>query len=73
MCIFMIYYGCIIPQKSDFVNSYEWRFLLDIEAGVDYAVAKGHTFLKGGEAAEHVGRDQDPKKMNFQNIVDDKE
>jgi hypothetical protein len=46
---------------------------LDIEAGVDHAVAKGHTFLKGGEAAEHVGRDQDPKKMNFQNIVDDKE
>ena len=46
---------------------------MDIEAGVDHAVAKGHSFLQGGEAAEHVGKDQDPKKMNFQNIVDDVE
>ena len=40
---------------------------------MDYAVSKGHLYLKGGEAAEIVGKDQDPKKMNYQNIVDDVE
>jgi len=37
------------------------EFLNDVEEG--NAVSKGHTVLKGGQAADWVGSDQDPEKM----------
>ena len=37
-------------------------FLEDVEAGADALAAKGHVALVGGEAALHVGSDQDPEK-----------
>jgi len=37
-------------------------FLDDVEAGADALAAKGHVALVGGEAALHVGSDDDPKK-----------
>jgi hypothetical protein len=40
-----------------------------VEAGDDSFAAQGHTRLVGGEAAQHVGSDQDPKKMDLQDIL----
>ena len=47
------------------------RFLEDVEEGMEHTLSKGHTFLKGGEAALHVGADQDPKKMSLENIMNE--
>ena len=45
------------------------RFLADIEESEAQFSLKGHTLLTGGEAALHVGADQDPKKMSIENIL----
>ena len=41
-----------------------------MEEGPDYAsLIKGHILLVGGEAAMAVGGDQDPEKMDINNIL----
>lgn len=40
-----------------------------MEESVQRTLSKGHTYLVGGEAAQHVGADQDPKKMGMEYIM----
>jgi hypothetical protein len=43
-------------------------FLVDVEAGPEQLSTRGHVTLIGGEAAHHVGSDQDPEKT-FENLL----
>ena len=44
---------------------------MDIEAGLEKALSRGHIHLKGGESAEYVGRDQDPSKMDLNKMLEE--
>jgi hypothetical protein len=48
-----------------------FSFLVDIEGGLEEALSKGHFHLKGGEAAEYVGLDQDPSKMDLNKMLEE--